>query len=72
MTAGDMLNMKPADSYPRATDHINEMIEMVEALIAKGHAYVVGHNVYYDVTTFKDYGKLSGNTLNDLNDGGTD
>ena len=42
---------------------------MVQTLIDKGHAYVVGNNVYYDVTTFKDYGKLSGNTLDDLNAG---
>ncbi|MHC5146882.1 MAG: class I tRNA ligase family protein, partial [Planctomycetota bacterium] len=68
-TASEMLNIKPADSYPRATEHINEMIEMVQSLIDKGHAYVVGHNVYYDVTTFTDYGKLSGNTLDDLNAG---
>ena len=67
--ASEMLNIKPADSYPRATEHINEMIEMVQTLIDKGHAYVVGHNVYYDVTTFKDYGKLSGNMLDDLNAG---
>ena len=69
MTAAKLLNMKPADHYPKATEHINEMIEMVSTLIDKGHAYVVGHNVYYDVTTFKDYGKLSGNTLDDLNAG---
>jgi cysteinyl-tRNA synthetase len=68
-TASEMLNIKPADNYPRATEHIDEMIAMVQALIEKGHAYVVDHNVYYDVTTFKEYGKLSGNTLDDLNAG---
>ncbi|MEN8126874.1 MAG: cysteine--tRNA ligase [Planctomycetota bacterium] len=68
-TASEMLNMKPADVYPRATEHIDEMIAMVQTLIDTGHAYVVGHNVYYDVTTFKNYGKLSGNTLDDLNAG---
>ena len=68
-TASEMLNIKPADSYPRATEHIDEMIRMVQTLIDKGHAYVVDHNVYYDVTTFDDYGKLSGNTLDDLNAG---
>jgi cysteinyl-tRNA synthetase len=68
-TASKMLNIKPADNYPRATEHIDEMIQMVQTLIDKGHAYVVDHNVYYDVTTFKDYGKLSGNTLDDLNAG---
>jgi cysteinyl-tRNA synthetase len=68
-TASEMLNIKPADNYPRATEHINEMIDMVQTLVDKGHAYVVGHNVYYDVTSFADYGRLSGNTLDDLNAG---
>ena len=68
-TASEMLNMKPADAYPRATEHIAEMIEMIETLIENGHGYVVGHNVYYDVTTFADYGRLSGNTLDELNSG---
>jgi cysteinyl-tRNA synthetase len=67
--ASEMLNIKPAENYPRATEHIDEMIAMVQSLIDKGHAYVVGHNVYYDVTTFSNYGKLSGNTLDDLNAG---
>ena len=69
MAASELLNMKPANYYPRATEHIKEMIEMVEKLIDKGYAYVVGNNVYYDVTKFADYGKLSGNTLDDLNAG---
>ncbi|MCE5187543.1 MAG: cysteine--tRNA ligase [Planctomycetaceae bacterium] len=68
-TASALLNLKPADIYPRATEHIGEMIAMVETLIKKGHAYVVGQNVYYDVCTFKNYGKLSGNTLEELNAG---
>ena len=69
MAASEMLNIKPAGTYPRATKHIEDMIEMVKTLVEKGYAYVVGHNVYYDVTKFKDYGKLSGNTLDDLNAG---
>lgn len=69
MAASEMLNIKPANKYPRATEHIDEMIEIIETLVEKGFAYVVGHNVYYDVMKFKDYGKLSGNTLDDLNAG---
>ncbi len=69
MKSNDLLNVKPADHYPVATEHIPEMIAMVETLIEKGYAYVVGNNVYYDVTKFADYGKLSGNTLDELNDG---
>ena len=69
MEARDLLNIEPADHYPRVTDHINEMIDMIKILIDKNYAYVVGNNVYYDVTRFKNYGKLSGNTLEDLNAG---
>ena len=67
--ASEMLNIEPANSYPRATEHIGEMIKMVETLVEKGFAYVVDKNVYYDVTKFEGYGKLSGNTLGELNAG---
>lgn len=60
------LNIKPAHFYPRATSHIEQMIKMIEVLIEKGHAYEVNGNVFFDVTTFKNYGKLSGNTLSEL------
>jgi cysteinyl-tRNA synthetase len=69
MASSELLNIKPADRYPKATEHIDDMIKMVETLVEKGFAYVVGGNVYYDVTKFADYGKLSGNTLGDLNSG---
>jgi cysteinyl-tRNA synthetase len=55
-----LLNLLPPDVEPRATDHIREQVEMVEALIAKDHAYVGGDgSVYYRVGSFGDYGKLS-------------
>ncbi len=55
---------------PHATDHVNDMIAMIQKLIAKGHAYVGGDGaVYYDVESFPDYGKLSGNTLVQLKTG---
>ena len=60
------LNILPAQYYPRATAHIPGMIRMIETLIAGGHAYEVNGNVFYDVTSFPDYGKLSGNTLEQL------
>ena len=56
------LNILPADVYPKATEHVTDMIAMIEALVTSGHAYVAGGNVYYDVSSFDDYGKLSGNT----------
>lgn len=69
MQSNELLNVKPANYYPRATEHIEEMIGMIESLVDKGYAYVAGNNVYYDVTKFERYGKLSGNTLEELNAG---
>jgi len=66
---GDLLNIARADAYPRATEYIPQMIRIIEGLIEKGHAYEVDGTVYYDVTTFADYGKLSGNTLERLRAG---
>lgn len=69
LQASKLLNIKPPDKYPKATEHIKEMIDMIKILIDKGYAYVVGNNIYYDVTKFAGYGQLSGNTLGDLNAG---
>jgi cysteinyl-tRNA synthetase len=65
----DLLGIERADLYPRASDHILEMIEIIEKLIENGHAYEVDGTVYFDVTSFPDYGKLSGNTLDALRSG---
>jgi cysteinyl-tRNA synthetase len=65
----DALNIERADAYPKATDHIPEMIELTERLIQAGHAYEVGGNVYFDVRSFSEYGRLSGNTLDALRAG---
>lgn len=65
----DLLGIERADLYPRASDHIPEMIEIIKRLIDKGHAYEVEGTVYFDVTTFPEYGKLSGNTLEALRAG---
>jgi cysteinyl-tRNA synthetase len=65
----DLVGIQRADLYPRATQHIDEMIEIIQTLIDKGHAYEVDGTVYYDVTTFPGYGKLSGNTLDQLRAG---
>ncbi|MDP9300206.1 MAG: cysteine--tRNA ligase [Actinomycetota bacterium] len=65
----DLVGIERADLYPRATDHIQEMIDLIGILIDKGHAYEVDGSVYYDVTTFPGYGKLSGNTLDQLRAG---
>src|SRR5918996_4478216 len=65
----DLVGIQRADLYPRASDHIPEMIEIIKILIDKGHAYVADGTVYYDVTTFPEYGRLSGNTLDALRAG---
>jgi cysteinyl-tRNA synthetase len=65
----DLVGIERADLYPRASDHIPEMIEIIQALVEKGNAYEVDGTVYFDVTTFPDYGKLSGNTLEALRAG---
>jgi len=65
----DAVGIQRADSYPKATDHIQEMIRLTERLIERGHAYEVEGSVYYDVHTFPEYGKLSGNTLDKLRAG---
>ncbi|MCP5352383.1 MAG: cysteine--tRNA ligase [Chromatiales bacterium] len=66
----DALGVIPPDIEPKATDSIPEILAMVQTLIEKGHAYV-GDNgdVYYDVSTFATYGKLSGKDPADLRAG---
>ncbi len=63
------LNIKKPDVNPRATQHISEIIDLVQTLIDKGYAYVVDGNVYYDVSKFEDYGQLSGNRAEALEAG---
>ncbi|MCK9212108.1 MAG: cysteine--tRNA ligase [Ignavibacteriaceae bacterium] len=63
------LNIKPATLYPKATAHISEIISMIKSLEEKGFAYNVNGNVFYDVSKFSAYGKLSGKNLEDLESG---
>ena len=63
----DALGVLRPDISPRATGHVPEQIKMVQGLIEKGHAYVTEEgDVYFDVTTFPEYGKLSGQRLEEL------
>ncbi len=55
----DALGVERADIEPKATEYINEMIEIIKGLIDKGHAYVVNGDVYFSVNSFPEYGKLS-------------
>jgi len=60
------MNFEEPMVRPKATDHIQEMMELTQKLIKKGYAYVVNGSVYFDVAKFKEYGKLSGNTIKKL------
>jgi cysteinyl-tRNA synthetase len=55
-----LINIRPPDVLPKATDHIGEMQALISALIEKGLAYEVGGNAYFDVSEFPAYGRLSG------------
>ena len=59
----EKLNIKKAAKYPKASEHVKEMIGIIKILLKKGLAYETDGTVYFDVKKFKDYGKLSGNTL---------
>jgi cysteinyl-tRNA synthetase len=63
------LNILPATQHPRATEEIDQIIEMVSRLIKKGAAYEVDGDVFFRVAEAKDYGKLSGRNLEDMNAG---
>jgi len=69
LRAADACNVKRATIYPRATQHIPEMHAMIAALIEKGHAYAAGGDVYFDVRSKADYGKLSGRRVDELREG---
>lgn len=68
--ATDILNCLRPDISPRATGHIPEMIDLIQRLIAEGHAYVADGNVYFDVESFRDYGKLSRRKLDEQESSG--
>jgi len=63
------LGIKSADVYPKATENINEIIQLIKKLIDKGIAYQVAGDVFYSVTSFPDYGKLSGKNIEELKSG---
>ncbi len=65
----DALNVRRPDICPRATGHIPQQIKLVKTLLEKGHAYEVEGNVYFDVESFPDYGKLSGRSLDEMMEG---
>ena len=64
-----LLNILPADVMPKATDHIAEMISLTERLVERGLAYEVDGTVYFDVSEFPGYGRLSGQKTDEMRAG---
>lgn len=67
--AYEALGVLPPSAEPRATGHITGIVELIERLINAGHAYAGGGDVYFDVVSFGDYGKLSGHRIDDVHQG---
>jgi cysteinyl-tRNA synthetase len=65
----DCLNIGRADVYPRATEHIADIIEFIKGLESKGYAYEVEGDVFFEVSRFKEYGKLSKQNLEEIRSG---
>ncbi len=63
------LGVGAPDHQPKATEHVPEIVEMVKGLVESGHAYESGGDVYFDVSSFQGYGKLSGQNPDDLKAG---
>jgi cysteinyl-tRNA synthetase len=65
----DSLNIERADVHPRATEHIREIIDLVKGLLEKGYAYEIDGDIFFDVSRFKNYGKLSGQNIEEVKSG---
>lgn len=65
----DALRVQHPEYEPKVSEHVDEIIDMVERLVDKGYAYVSDGDVYYDVTSFDEYGKLSGRKLDEMEAG---
>ena len=64
-----LINILPADLMPKASDHIGEMLELTQRLLEKDLAYNVGGTIYYDVSAFPNYGRLSGQKVEETHAG---
>ena len=66
------LNLLRAAVYPRVSEHVPEIVELIETLLEKGYAYEANGSVYFDVTRFEEYGKLSNQRIDDVEAQGPD
>ncbi|MGZ0745685.1 cysteine--tRNA ligase [Haloparvum sp. AD34] len=60
------LNLERAEVYPRVSEHVPEIVDLIETLVETGHAYEADGSVYFDVTTYEEYGKLSNQEIEEL------
>lgn len=60
------LGLSPHDHNPKVTEHMDDIVRMIENIIKNGHAYVVDGEVFFSIDSFKDYGKLSHKNINEL------
>ncbi len=67
----EYLGVRPADNYPRASEHTSEMVSLVRRLVNKGYAYEKLRSIYFDISKFAEYGQLSGIDLNKIRLGAT-
>ncbi|MEJ2857364.1 MULTISPECIES: cysteine--tRNA ligase [unclassified Saccharothrix] len=67
--AYSLLGCLPASYAPRATGHVTQMVELMQRLVDAGHAYAAGGDVYFSVTSFPEYGALSGQKLDEVHQG---
>jgi len=63
------LHILPADAYPKVTEHIKDITELVKAIMERDYGYETGSGIYFDVLKFKDYGKLSGQDIEHMKAG---
>lgn len=63
------LNIQVANHIPRATDHVKEMIDLIEKLEKRGYTYIANNNVYFSIDKFEDYNKLANLSLEEMNAG---
>jgi cysteinyl-tRNA synthetase len=66
-----ILDVQPAEKYPKASEHVDDMVSLSQKLVSKGQAYEKLRSLYFDISRFSDYGKLSGIDINKIKLGAT-